>query len=162
MNEHRRQRRQPNMQNASSEERDARNNERHNCAPQRDGEPAVSSKDRLAAVLLASIDSLSFSKYLGAERISLLAPYPSMNGGHHGARSGKYTRKQARKPFDPRLYQIASLGTLLLFGLLWLHFDVSLLQIVVTFGAALLTQYAGTRLAQAALVSIRSARSCPL
>ena len=46
---------------------------------------------------------------------------------------------------DPRLYQIASLSTLLLYGLLWLHFDVSVLQIAVTIGAALLTQYAGTR-----------------
>ncbi|CAI4031061.1 hypothetical protein DNFV4_01492 [Nitrospira tepida] len=48
--------------------------------------------------------------------------------------------------FDPRLYQIASLGTLLLYGLFRLDFDVTLLQIVVTLGIALLTQYAGTRL----------------
>ncbi len=46
---------------------------------------------------------------------------------------------------DPRLYQIASLGTLLSYGLLWLHFDVSISQIAVTFATALLTQYAGTR-----------------
>lgn len=46
---------------------------------------------------------------------------------------------------DPRLYQIASLSTLLLYGLLGLHFDVSIWQIAVTLGAALLTQYAGTR-----------------
>src|SRR5215467_7894650 len=46
---------------------------------------------------------------------------------------------------DPRLYQIASLGILLLYGLIWLHFDVSIPQIVLTFGAALLTQYACTR-----------------
>ncbi len=46
---------------------------------------------------------------------------------------------------DPRLYQIVSLSTLLLYGLVWLHFDVSVLQIAVTIGAALLTQYAGTR-----------------
>ena len=30
---------------------------------------------------------------------------------------------------DPRLYQIASLSTLLLYGLLWLHFDISPCQI---------------------------------
>ena len=48
--------------------------------------------------------------------------------------------------FDPRLYQIASLSTLLLYGLLWLHFDVSPWQIAITLGTALLTQYAGTRL----------------
>lgn len=47
--------------------------------------------------------------------------------------------------FDPRLYQIASLGTLLLFGLLWRHFDVSLWQIVLTLATTLFTQYAGTR-----------------
>ena len=46
---------------------------------------------------------------------------------------------------DPRLYQIASLSTLLLYGLIWLHFDVSPWQIAVTLGTALLTQYAGTR-----------------
>ena len=33
------------------------------------------------------------------------------------------------RSFDPRLYQIASLGTLLTYGLLWLHFDVSIFQI---------------------------------
>jgi enediyne biosynthesis protein E5 len=47
--------------------------------------------------------------------------------------------------FDPRLYQIASLSTLLLYGLASLDFDVSLGQIAVTLGTALLTQYAGTR-----------------
>jgi enediyne biosynthesis protein E5 len=46
---------------------------------------------------------------------------------------------------DPRLYQIASLSTLLLYGMTWLRFDVSLIQIAVTLGTALLTQYAGTR-----------------
>ena len=50
------------------------------------------------------------------------------------------------RSFDPRLYQIASLSTLLAYGLLWLHFDVSILQIALTFGTALVTQYAGTRL----------------
>ena len=48
--------------------------------------------------------------------------------------------------YDPRLYQIASLGALLTYGLLGLHFDVSALQIALTFGTALLVQYAGTRL----------------
>jgi hypothetical protein len=48
--------------------------------------------------------------------------------------------------FDPRLYQIASLGTLLLYGLFWIRFDVPVPQIALTFGTALLTQYAGTRL----------------
>lgn len=48
--------------------------------------------------------------------------------------------------YDPRLYQIASLGTLLTYGLLGLHFDVSALQIALTLGTALLVQHAGTRL----------------
>ncbi|MGZ8423130.1 MAG: RnfABCDGE type electron transport complex subunit D [Nitrospira sp.] len=52
------------------------------------------------------------------------------------------------RPLDPRLYQIATLSTLLLYGLMWLNFDVSLLQASLTIGAALLTQYAGTRLSQ--------------
>jgi Na+-transporting NADH:ubiquinone oxidoreductase subunit NqrB len=46
---------------------------------------------------------------------------------------------------DPRLYQIASLSTLLLYGLGWLHFEVSPWQIAISIGTALLTQYAGTR-----------------
>ena len=46
----------------------------------------------------------------------------------------------------PRLYQIASLSTLLLYGMVWLHFDVSPWQITITLGTALLTQYACTRL----------------
>ncbi|HXV67565.1 MAG TPA: RnfABCDGE type electron transport complex subunit D [Nitrospira sp.] len=50
--------------------------------------------------------------------------------------------------FDPRLYQIASLSTLFLYGLLWLHFDVSAWQVSLTVGTALLTQYAGTRFYQ--------------
>ena len=45
---------------------------------------------------------------------------------------------------DPRLYQIISLSTLLLYGVIWLRFDVSLIQIAITIGTALLTQYAGT------------------
>lgn len=53
--------------------------------------------------------------------------------------------KSQLSPLDPRLYQIASLSTILLYGLLFLRFDVSAAQIVVTFATALLTQYAGTR-----------------
>ena len=53
--------------------------------------------------------------------------------------------KSQLSTLDPRLYQIASLSTLLLYGLTWLHFDISLWQIAITLGTALLTQYAGTR-----------------
>ena len=48
---------------------------------------------------------------------------------------------------DPRMYQIASLSILLFYGLLRLHFDVPVWLIGATIGVALLTQYAGTRLA---------------
>ncbi|THJ23676.1 MAG: hypothetical protein CAF44_001690 [Nitrospira sp. CG24D] len=53
--------------------------------------------------------------------------------------------KRQLSSLDPRLYQIASLSTLLLYGLGWLHFEVSPWQIALTIGTALLTQYAGTR-----------------
>jgi hypothetical protein len=53
--------------------------------------------------------------------------------------------KQSSFRSDPRLYQIASLATLLLYGFLALHFDLSPWQIAVTIGIALLTQYAATR-----------------
>lgn len=54
--------------------------------------------------------------------------------------------KSQLSSLDPRLYQIVSLSTLLLYGLGWLHFEVSPWQIAITIGTALLTQYAGTRL----------------
>ena len=49
---------------------------------------------------------------------------------------------------DPRLYQIAILSTHLLYGIFFLHFDLSIWQILVTLITAQLTQYAGTRLCQ--------------
>jgi Na+-transporting NADH:ubiquinone oxidoreductase subunit NqrB len=48
---------------------------------------------------------------------------------------------------DPRLYQIACLGALLVYGLLWRSFAVSPAQIALTLAAALATQWLGTRLA---------------
>jgi enediyne biosynthesis protein E5 len=63
---------------------------------------------------------------------------------HMGQNNG--TNEYNRSTFwqDPRLYQIVSLSTLLLYGLLWLHFDISFLQIVITLVVAQLTQYVGT------------------
>ena len=46
---------------------------------------------------------------------------------------------------DPRLYQIACLGTLLIYGLGWRSFDISPLQIFLTLGTALATQAIGTK-----------------
>lgn len=48
---------------------------------------------------------------------------------------------------DPRLYQIAALGTLLVYGLVRLDFDVSPAAVALTLGTAIATQLAFTRLA---------------
>src|SRR5262249_53159158 len=50
-----------------------------------------------------------------------------------------------RLPVDPRVYQIAVLGTLLGYGLVALHFEVGPAQAAVTIGAALAAQWLGTR-----------------
>jgi len=51
-----------------------------------------------------------------------------------------------RAPLDPRLYQIAVLSGLLVYGLGWLHFDIAPYRAAVILAAALLSQYACTRL----------------
>ena len=58
---------------------------------------------------------------------------------------------------DPRLYQIASLSTLLLYGLLLLRFEVSIGQILVTLLVAQLTQYVGTRFCKLPVFDPKSA-----
>lgn len=60
-------------------------------------------------------------------------------------------------PQDPRLYQIAVLSGLLLYGVLWLDFAVSALQIAVLLGTVLLTQALGERLWRRAPYDPRSA-----
>ena len=61
---------------------------------------------------------------------------------------------------DPRLYQIATLASLLGYGLFRLDFDITLLQAGAMLGTALLTQFACTRLWPAfAEASARSRRS---
>jgi Na+-transporting NADH:ubiquinone oxidoreductase subunit NqrB len=47
---------------------------------------------------------------------------------------------------DPRLFQIAALGGLLVYGLLGLGFGISGAQVAILLSAALATQWAGTRL----------------
>lgn len=47
---------------------------------------------------------------------------------------------------DPRLYQIAVLASLLVYGILWLDLEVQPLQAAVLLATALLTQYACTRI----------------
>ena len=44
---------------------------------------------------------------------------------------------------DPRIGQIASLASLLVYGLTWLHFDLPLAQVATTIGTALAVQAAG-------------------
>jgi Na+-translocating ferredoxin:NAD+ oxidoreductase RnfD subunit len=73
---------------------------------------------------------------------------------HHHGSPAPATSANRR---DPRLYQIACLGLLLLYGLGWLHFDLSIWQAGITIGIALLTQYAGTRLANLPFFDPKSA-----
>jgi len=47
---------------------------------------------------------------------------------------------------DPRVYQIATLAGLLLYGMIWLGFDITPLRAALLIGAALATQFALTRL----------------
>lgn len=51
-----------------------------------------------------------------------------------------------RAPLDPRFYQIAVLSGLLVYGLGWLHFDITPGRAAVILGAGLLSQYVCTRL----------------
>jgi Na+-transporting NADH:ubiquinone oxidoreductase subunit NqrB len=65
-----------------------------------------------------------------SQTISRLRPFPS----------GEQTRRM-----DPRLYQIAALSGLLVYGLLWLKFDLSPAQALLSLGAALGTQWLCSR-----------------
>src|SRR2546427_12649481 len=59
-----------------------------------------------------------------------------------------HSRSVEPKPrLDPRLYQIAVLSALLVYGIGWLRFEIRLPQAIVLLGTALLTQLACTRLA---------------
>ena len=44
------------------------------------------------------------------------------------------------RPRDPRLYQIATLGSLLVYGLIWLDFDITPARAAVMLATVLLTQ----------------------
>lgn len=61
------------------------------------------------------------------------------------------------KRLDPRLYQIACLGLLLIYGLGWRSFDISPAQIVLTLGVALATQAVATRWAGLPFFDAKSA-----
>jgi len=53
---------------------------------------------------------------------------------------------KTRPPLDPRYYQIAVLSGLLLYGLGWLHFDITPGRAALLLGTGLLTQYACTQI----------------
>ncbi len=53
-----------------------------------------------------------------------------------------------RPPLDPRYYQIAVLSGLVIYGLGWLHFDITPGRAALLLSMALLTQYACTKLWQ--------------
>lgn len=52
----------------------------------------------------------------------------------------------SRTRLDPRYWQILALSCLVLYSLFWFHVSTSVVQVAVTLGAALLTQYACTKL----------------
>ena len=58
---------------------------------------------------------------------------------------------------DPRLYQIAALAGLLIYGMRWLEFDISLVQVSVTLAAVLATQWTCTRICRLPHFEWRSA-----
>src|SRR5258705_8949715 len=81
----------------------------------------------------------------------------AVNVGREDSR--EYTRRAGRRkgtmradpikprpPPDPRFYQIAVLSGLLVYGLGWLHFDITPDRAALLLGTALLTQYACTKI----------------
>jgi Na+-transporting NADH:ubiquinone oxidoreductase subunit NqrB len=67
---------------------------------------------------------------------------PALRNGSTGPRTGPHPGRR----FDPRWWQICCLGGLLTYGLLRLHFDTPIIQIVATIGTALAAQWLFTLL----------------
>ena len=59
--------------------------------------------------------------------------------------------------FDPRIYQIGVLGCLLVYGMLWLDFEIAPVRAATLLASALLTQYACTRIWNLPAFDARSA-----
>lgn len=59
--------------------------------------------------------------------------------------------------YDPRLYQIGALASLLLYGMAFLHFDVSPPRVALLIGSVLAAQLLSSRLAGLPSVEVRSA-----
>jgi len=64
---------------------------------------------------------------------------------------------ESRKARDPRVYQIAVLGSLLVYGIGWLDFEVRPGQAILILAAVLLTQYCCTRIWKLPVYDPRSA-----
>src|SRR5258705_3743798 len=68
--------------------------------------------------------------------------------GRAGCRKGTMRADSVKPspPLDPRYYQIAVLSGLLIYGLGWLHFDITLGRAALLLSTALFTQYACTKI----------------
>jgi enediyne biosynthesis protein E5 len=60
---------------------------------------------------------------------------------------------------DPRVYQIGTLASLLVYGMGWLEFDITPVRVVLLLGTVLATQWAGDRLTRSPVAFASSARS---
>jgi Na+-transporting NADH:ubiquinone oxidoreductase subunit NqrB len=60
---------------------------------------------------------------------------------------------------DPRVYQIGTLASLLIYGMGWLEFDITLARVLLLLATGLATQWAGDRLTRSQVAFGSSARS---
>ena len=63
------------------------------------------------------------------------------------------------RTLDPRVYQIGTLASLLIYGMGWLDFDVTATRVVLLLGTALATQWIGDRITRSTVAFGSSARS---
>ena len=63
------------------------------------------------------------------------------------------------RTLDPRVYQIGTLASLLIYGMGWLDFDVTPARVVLLLGTALATQWIGDRITRGPVAFQSSARS---
>ena len=63
------------------------------------------------------------------------------------------------RTLDPRVYQIGTLASLLIYGMGWLDFDVTPARVVLLLGTALATQWIGDRITSSPVAFQSSARS---
>src|SRR3954447_25782643 len=63
------------------------------------------------------------------------------------------------RTLDPRVYQIGTLASLLIYGMGWLEFDITLARVLLLLATVLATQWAGDRLTRSPVAFGSSARS---